>query len=363
MRCVAWPGATTTDGQDVDTRRRGFSVLRAFLLAAALVAQCAPAASREPAAHLGVAVTPRNFPAHTAQEVDAAFVLAAELGDQAVLISQWSQLDLPAVRQMLDKARAAGLDPVVGLSPTALANGRKDLDLPLQVRLLAGKPVSFANPVVRATFRTAARELAALAPRYLCLATEINLLAMQRLDEFLHFASLYKEAYREVKRVSPGTRVFVSFQWEWMRILDATEPDRVAEHSKVVDIFRPELDLVAITTYPAPFHAAPENLPADYYGWLHRHIRDGDEVLLMEVGWPTAGAGSEAEQARFIQRLPGLLRGVPVIGIDWALLHDVDHPAFDANLRTVGLLARDGREKQGFDAFRALRVHLAIAPR
>ncbi len=340
--------------------------LKRSCLAAILGAQLLlnPAAAQELAAlPLGVAVTPRDFPAHTLRDVDEAFALAAKVGEHAVFIYQWSELDPAIVRQLMEKARAAGLAPIVGLSPTALAGGRKDLDLPVPVRLLAGPHVSFANPVIRGAFRAAARELAALAPGYLCLGTEINFLAMQRLDEYLHFASLYKEAYHEVKRISPKTRVFVSFQWEWMRILDAREPHRIAEHSKVIDIFRPELDLVGLTTYPAPFHATPESLPVDYFRWLYRHIPRSETVMLMEVGWPTQGAGTEAEQVRFIVRLPELLRGMQVIGVEWALLHDVDHPAFDANLNTVGLLTRAGRAKPGLDAFRALRGAVANSPR
>jgi len=348
----------------VGARDRRPSRLAFLLLATLLAAPGAPVDAREGAApHLGVAVTPRNFPSHTARDVDEAFASAAQLGDHAVFIHQWSELDPATARRLVEKARAAGLEPILGLSPTALAGGRRDLDLPWQVRLLAGRPTSFANPLIRTTFQTAARALAALAPRYLCLAPEINLLAMQRPDEFREFVAAYKAAYREVKRVSPHTRVFVSFQWEWMRILDATEPDRIAEHTRVVDAFRPELDLVAITTYPAPFHAAPENLPANYYAWIGRHVRPSDEVLVMEAGWPTAGAGSETEQIRFIRRLPELLRNVRVIGVDWALLHDVDHPAFDANLNSVGLIRRDGRRKPSYDAFRSLRGAIPIAPR
>jgi hypothetical protein len=60
---------------------------------------------------------------------------------------------------------------------------------------------------------------------------------MQRLPEYLHFVSLYKEAYRAVKRFSPKTKVFVTFQWEWVRILDAKEPHRIAEHSKHVCMY------------------------------------------------------------------------------------------------------------------------------
>ena len=78
-------------------------------------------------------------------------------------------------------------------------------------------------------FVKSAKALARMYPPYLCLATEINFLALQRLNEYLHFASLYKEAYQAVKQVSPKTKVFVSFQWEWVRILDDREPHKIKE--------------------------------------------------------------------------------------------------------------------------------------
>ena len=188
----------------------------------------------------------------------------------------------------------------------------------------------------------------------MCLATEINFLALQRLDEYLHFASLYKETYALIKRVAPETRVFVSFQWEWMRILDSREPHRMAEHRKLVDIFRPELDVVGLTTYPAAFHDKPADMLADYYTWTSHHVLPSDEILLMEVGWPTEGSGNEREQRQFIRALPGMLNGVNVSVIAWALLHDVDLAQFDANLNSVGLVSTDGRRKLGFGAFKKL---------
>jgi hypothetical protein len=300
----------------------------------------------------GVAITPRNFPNQTAADVDEAFRLAREVGQQAVFIYQWGDLDLNVVKMMFVKAGQAGLTPVLGLSPTTLGQGRKELDLPAAVRRQAGASLSFSNPAVRVAYVQAATDFAQLHPPYLCLATEINLLAIQRLPEYLHFIDVYKEAYRAVKQVSPRTKVFVTFQWEWMRILDAREPDRIAEHSKVIQIFRPELDLIGLTTYPSPFHESPAQLPPDYYTWLFRHIAPSDPVMLMEIGWPTSGSGSEAEQVAFIKRLPNLLKGIHLEGMDWALLHDVQIGAFDADLNTVGLRYRDGRPKPGFEAFR-----------
>ena len=181
---------------------------------------------------------------------------------------------------------------------------------------------------------------------------------MQRLPEYLHFAGLYKEAYLEVKRVSPNTKVFVSFQWEWMRILDAKEPFKIKEHSKVIDIFRPELDVVGFTTYPSPFHKTPADLVPDYYSWVYRHALKSDEILLMEVGWPTGGTGSESEQLAYIHRLPALLKHVNVSVVAWALLHDIELAEFDADLNTVGLITKQGRKKSGYDGFRALKKRL-----
>lgn len=328
-----------------------FTLLVAFGAEANAGATAAPSLP----AQTGIAVTPRNFPAHTPADVDEAFKLTRKLGRYAVFIYQWRALELDVARAMVQRAKKVGLQVILALSPTTLGEGRKELDVPAGIRRQAGADISFANPVIREGYKRSARALARLQPSYLCLATEINFLALQRLDEYLQFASLYKETYREVKRISPGSKVFVSFQWEWMRIVDAKEPHKIREHSKVIDILRPELDAIALTSYPAPFHEAPAVLPADYYTWLQRHSRTSDEVLFMEVGWPTEGSGSEREQQAFIERLPALLERLPVSIVAWALLHDVAPAPFDANLRSVGLITGDGRRKLGYRAFRALR--------
>lgn len=302
----------------------------------------------------GIAVTPRNLPSHSQKDVDDAFRIAAELGTYAVFIFQWHDLNPDLVRQLMSKTKSAKLIPIIGLSPTTLDQGRKELDLPENVRRKAGGRISFENPVIREEFIRAAKELAELKPAYLCLATEINFLALQRLDEYLRFVTLYKEAYHEIKRISPDTNVFVSFQWEWIRIVDSKEMNNIKEHSKVISIFKPELDLIGLTTYPSPFHENPSSLPNDYYTWIYNHLDRSDTVLLMEVGWPTSGTGTEDEQNAFIKRLPFLLKDVNVPIVAWALLHDVKVGAFDANLNTVGLLTTEGKRKKAYNSFREL---------
>ncbi len=126
----------------------------------------------------------------------------------------------------------------------------------------------------------------------------------------------------------------------------------------MIDIFRPQLDVVGLTSYPSPFHASPVELPHDYYAWLNRHIRKNDEVLIMELGWPAQGSGSELEQQDFISRLPDLFKQTNVSIIAWALLHDVNLDIFDANLNSVGLIKNNGQKKRGFNAFKALKHSL-----
>lgn len=313
-----------------------------------------PMAGRPGKVRLGIAITPAHFPKHTPQDLDAAYKRAAQLGRNAVFISQWSRLKMNVVKVIVDKSRANGLVSVIGLSPTLLTGGRKGLDVPDAVKRAAGGRVTFANPAVRKAFVDAAVKLAELKPQYLCLATEINLMALGNLREYLLFSQVYKEAYRAVKRVSPNTRVFVSFQWDVMHILDTKAPHRLNEHGKLIDLFRPALDLIALTTYPSPHYATPAGLPRDYYSSLFNHVDSSEPIMLMEIGWPTSGSGTESEQAAFIRRIPELFRGMRVEVIAWALLHDVNLAEFDANLNTTGLLRGNGKPKKGLAAFRAL---------
>lgn len=297
----------------------------------------------------GIAVTPGP------EGVEKAFALAGEITDYEVFIAQWSEYSPAQMRAVVQFCRKHGLTPILSISPTTLDQGRKELDLPSAVRRKAGSNISFGNPVIREAFKQAVREIAGLRPPYLCLATEINFLAV-RLAEFLHFVTLYKEAYRVAKAVSPETKVFVSFQWEFARILDAREPGKIAEHTKVFDVFRPELDAVGLTTYPSAFHSGPADLAPDYYSYVFTHLRRKDTILFTEVGWPSAGSGTETEQAAFLRGLPGRMREVRPALIAWSLLHDVDIPQFDANLGTTGLITPGGRKKPAFHEFRALNA-------
>jgi hypothetical protein len=303
-----------------------------------------------------VMATPRNLGKHTPADLENSFKMVRDCGGGVQMITEWSNKDmLPWIGYVLSQARKHSMTPVIGLSPTSLDHARKELVMP---RSLRGKR-SFADKDVKAEFVKSALSLAQLGTPYLCLATEINFLA-QRPDEYKHFVAAYKDAYRAVKQAFPNTKVFVSFQYDWVRTLDHRQPDKFQEHFNLIDVFRPELDLVAITSYPAQFFKTPAEMPSNYYSYFRKYLKPGEEVMVMEIGWPSSGYGNEDTQQQFIRRLPELLSELSPSVTVWSLLHDVTHLSNTKNpVGTVGLLTQEGKPKPALTAWR----EVAGAPR
>ena len=307
---------------------------------------------------LGVAVTPAHFPRHSGKDVEDMFRLARQAGDVGVFIYQWGQPGFKEVAsKLIQAAKNTNLTPILALSPTRLDGARGEFDVPAAVRRKAGRNLSFRDKNVYEPFIADALELARLKVPYLCLATEINFLAFKDIKEYISFAAIYKRVYAEVKKISPDTKVFVSFQWDYFYIMDKKEPSpaKIKEHSKLIDIFRPELDVLAFTSYPSDHFSSPAAIPADYYERIYEHINRSDEVMFMEIGWPTTGKGNDATQVEFIQRLPALMANIKPKVVAWSLLHDVGSGALQGDLGATGLIDNSGQPKRSFKVFQDLR--------
>ena len=308
----------------------------------------------EPPLVTGVAPTPRNFPRHTGADVEAMFKQSAEVGSVAVFTYQWSQPDfIDIAGKMMALCRQHKLSALLALSPTRL-DARGKLDAPKALAAKLGGKLSFSEPEIAEEYTRAALELAKLKPAYLCLATEINFLALENSREFLVFAALCRQIYPKLKAASPETKVFVSFQWDIARAIDEKEPAKIAEHTRLIDVFRPALDVIAFTSYPFEIAASPEKLPADYYDGILKHVGKDDVIIFPEIGWPSGGKSSEVLQEAFIKRIPALFKKAKPGFIAWSLLHDVDIPEFSVNLGSTGLLTGKGSAKPGLAAFKAL---------
>lgn len=314
------------------------------------------AAGQALAGEVAVAMTPANFPQHKAKDIEDMFALGKEVATGAILIYQWGQPDFQKVaRTMTELCNKAHLTPILSISPTKLEGARNELDVPDRVRQAAKRNLSFKNGDVNKQFAADVLELAKLKPAYLGLATEINLLAFKDIKEYIYFAAVCKKLYPEIKKISPNTKVFVSFQWDFFHIMAQREPNKIKEHAKLIDIFRPELDVVALTSYPADHFSSPSEIPADYYSKIYNYVGKSDPVMLTEIGWPSTGKGNERSQEQFILRLPELTNPMRPLYIGWSLLHDVQVSSFGEALGTTGVLMKNGKPKPGFAALKKVR--------
>lgn len=159
-----------------------------------------------------------------------------------------------------------------------------------------------------------------------------------------------------VRAASPDTRVFVTFQYEFLRGAGAISGQAREQQWALIDGVREALDLVAFTTYPFFDFDTPEAIPADYYA--EAAARAGLPVAFSEVGWPSAPlavapssslGGSPEEQAAFIARLPVLLDGVDPAFVMWVWAYD--SPATGPLFESLGLSTNDGAAKPALDAW------------
>jgi hypothetical protein len=131
---------------------------------------------------------------------------------------------------------------------------------------------SFANPDVRSAFRNFTIWVQEeFNPRYLGLASEINTYMDAHPADRENYLSLYTEVYQEVKTRSPGTQVFVTFQWDDLNnMFPSVSEGRPAYRTNwdQVEVFEPYLDLWVISSYPYFVYQHGGEIPADYYARL-----------------------------------------------------------------------------------------------
>lgn len=328
---------------------KSLSLFAAIVLIGAFSLEAADSRSAEPAPtfRTGVVVTPKNFPDHTANDVADMFRLNAELGSFSVIRVPWSDPNrMTAIRVMMDLANQYNLAAVIELSPfkaDELKAAR--LDPPREVTGAGGR-VSFTNPAVAEPFIKMALEVAELKPPYLAVATDVNLLYQSDPGEYDAFATVYRNLYERIKKVSPGTKVFATFQWDAMQRRDAKA------NREVIEKLRSQMDLLAFSSDPFKLFESqgPSAIPPDYYDRIAAY-GSGREEIFVELNWPSDGGSGEANQVAFIRNLPRLMARLKPAMVAWTFLHDVKVFVFTAR---NGLIGANGKQKPAFDAFRDL---------
>lgn len=302
---------------------------------------------------------------------------AADHGDVLLFQEQvpWSDFQQGAegesqaadeLSEVVNFARLNGLEAIFVVDPLNGLNRREFLGLP---ESLQGG--DFSTPEIRSAYLNFALRLAGeYQPRYLGLASEINTYFDAHPGDQEHFLSLYRETYQAVKQISPHTQVFVTFQWDDLNRLDGDgQPYQIKWEQ--IEVFEPQLDLWAISSYPFFFFPSPADIPEDYYTPLLE--RTEKPLALSEGGWSTQPVldrvTSPQMQVDYLHLLDEQLGDRLVFWINLTY-SDLDWPAYQevfqqqgsendlmtlSNFIYLGLVEVDGTPKPGLQVWDQLR--------
>ena len=198
-------------------------------------------------------------------------------------------------------------------------------------------------------------------PAYLGIGNEVNRVWEQDPDGYAAWIDALPEIVHAVHEASPATRVFATFQYEFLRGIDQITGEQRVEDWSPLEAAAPYLDLVAFTSYPYFGFESPDDIPDDYYAAIADHT--DRPVGFTELGWPSAPilplvgtsleglGGTPSEQADFIRRLGRLLASVEPAFVMWVWAYDT--PAVGPTFESLGLSTADGGEKPALAAWKA----------
>lgn len=194
-------------------------------------------------------------------------------------------------------------------------------------------------------------------PPYLGLGNEVSYLYEQKPDDYKKFVVLFNETYDAVKKVSPNTKFFVTFQLEHMKGLRGGlfggKNNANGTDWKMLDDFS-KADFFAFTTYPSIIYDTPQDIPTNYYSEIKNHTNK--DIAFSEVGWPSnlsvAGHSSTPEEQKtFVEQFASAIKDVKPLFNTWSFLYDQN---IGEPFKSMGLKDSDGNKKPAYDAWAAL---------
>jgi hypothetical protein len=220
----------------------------------------------------------------------------------------------------------------------------------LNRREFAGLPegweASFANPDVRTAYKNYALwVIRTFHPRYLGLASEINTYMDAYPDDAPYFVSLYNEIYALVKAEAPETQLFVTFQWDDLNNMfpqpEEGNRQQYDTNWEQIEVFEPNLDLWAISSYPYFIFNNGKEIPADYY--IPLLARTDKPVAVAEGGFSSQTVGpidtSAEDQVAYLESVHAQLGPRLVFWVN-TLLTDLNIDSYAEQMK------KDGRNPQ-----------------
>lgn len=304
------------------------------------------------------------------QHGDVALIQRAIPWKDFINASDGPSQDITDAQNLVTLASRDGLEPIFVVDPLNGLDRRQFMGLPPEL-----EDADFGTPEVRQAFQNYAVRLAReFHPRYLGLASEINTYADAHPDDFSHFVDIYHQTYAAIKAESPDTQVFVTFQWEDLNNLGPFNEGRQAYHPNwdQVEVFEPDLDVWAISSYPFAALTSADDIPADYYEPLLE--RTNQPLAVAEGGWGSTDIapfhGTPEDQIGYLHAIDAQLGGHLAFWI-YLIIQDFNLEAYRPLLeaqgigsstdtlglfRSVGLLTYDGQPKPGLAVWDAIRA-------
>ena len=276
-----------------------------------------------------------GFAPRSAQPFDIInfFRQAKSSGNAVVWAGDWKEFEyargFPTL--IVEQAHLNNLAAVVEVTPFNQSDGKllRSLDDKTQQKYVAG----------------AADFAARYQPRYMGLGIDSDALYTRSPADFNKFVKLFDRTYDAVKAVSPGTRIFTTFQLEKMKGLNGGLYGGANDPSKnlwfLLDKF-PKADLIAFNTYPGMIYQTPSEIPIDYFSEINAH--SSKPPAISGTGWHSAEGqagrpGSEEQQAEYVQVFFARTGGLNTEFSAWSYLYDPTALAEPFN--SMGLLGGD----------------------
>lgn len=293
----------------------------------------------------GTYFMPIDFPSSMLYNEEAKikqyYDLNRQIGSHVSVLQRWDDNTEVFLYRIWDRSKTEGfkfylyLDPLTGMTHAKSAPPSS----------LSGK--TFADTELRNAFKQKVLEYAAKKPDVLGIGTEVNLMLFHdNQEEFDNYVSLAKETYDVVKAKYPRQVVTISFSWEIMIIKNQYD---------ILSKFKNSLDLYTFTSYPNIFAAnIPSDLKTDFYSKIRTYL-PSQKVAISELGWFSAGRSTEEDQAKFIARLPELLKNLKPEYITYFHMFDLSTDiTTDPQFNSLGLFHRDGTPKPSWEEMKKI---------
>ena len=194
-------------------------------------------------------------------------------------------------------------------------------------------------------------------PKYISLGVESNSFYLFQQDTFDLYVQYAREAYDEIKAVSPNTMVMNNFQLERMKGETSLSGQDFEHNWHIISMFEGKIDLISFTVYPFLEFKIVAEIPDDYLAEIRDHT--SLPIMITETGWPTEDiasgvAGSDQDQIDYMMKLVQQSDDIEVEVIIWVFPHDASYGIAGGIFDHISLFDNDGNPKPGYEYWKAV---------